>query len=448
MNQNLLETIKNTIEELESAHRLEDARIFLFGMNTPGDRIIQYLGARGYGVEKILDNNPKNQGQTLLGVPVCSPEFLRGTSHDNILVLIASRYYREMCTQLERMGLKEGSNIIKLLEFETGIKVSDSQEAFDKAADRLKRCTEVYEQTVKDYEKDTHFLLCPIRANGDMYIAASLMQGLRDKEGIKRLVLITVGGIGKKIAAMFGEEDCHTVSQEQMDALVYITGVLGGSSLRLHMFYPKAFSYGIFANMECYKGLNYMDLTAGGMLGLDIKTLNRTKTWRMQLGIPEQIANTGQNRCDLENENFRFSAKDILLAPYANSLPCFSPGFWKKLTEELQNAGYNVYTNSDGDMEPAVEGTKPLFLPIGSMPEAMSGCAGFIAIRNGLCDVLSEASCRKIILYPNKGMGFGSVKDFYGLKAMGMCEDAVEIEYSEDRENEIIGMVVAAIRNR
>lgn len=429
MNQNLLETVKNTIEELETAHRLEGARIFLFGMNTPGDRIIQYLGARGYGVEKILDNNPKNQGQTLLGVPVCSPELLRGTSHDNILVLIASRYYREMCTQLEHMGLKEGSNIIKLLEFEPGIKVSDSQEAFDKAADRLRQCTEVYEQTVKDYEKDTHFLLCPIRANGDMYIAASLMQGLRDKGDINRLVLITVGGIGKKIAAMFGEEDCQTVSQEQMDALVYIMGVLGGSSLRLHMFYPKAFSYGIFTNMEMYKGLNYMDLTAGGMLGLGVKELNRTKIGR-------------------QPKKSRLCAKDILLAPYANSLPCFPQEFWEKLAKALQNAGYNVYTNSDGDMEPAVEGTKPLFLPIGSMPEAMSGCAGFIAIRNGLCDVLSEAACRKIILYPNKGMGFGSVKDFYGLKAMGMCDNVVEIVYLQERENEIIGMVVAAIRNR
>lgn len=444
MNQNLLDNIKNTIEELEASGSLTNARIFLFGMNTPGDRIIQYLDARGYKVESVLDNNTKNQGQILLGVPVCAPGVLINQKPDNIRVLIASRYYREMCTQLEEMGLKENDNIIKLIEFESGIRVSDSQEAFEQASDRLRQCAEVYNRIIEDFDENTHFLLCPIRANGDMYIASSLMPALREKYKTNKLFLVAVGGISRKIAAMFGEEDCLSVTQEDMDALVYIAGVMGSGITRMHMFYPKAFSYGIFANMECYKGLNYMDLTAGGMLGLDMKTLCRTKAAQAS----DRLNQSGRqsDEADAVNGSKSLNSKDVILAPYANSLPCFPLEFWERLVRALNAEGFKVYTNSNGDMEPAVAGTEPIFLPIREMPAALGKCAAFIAIRNGLCDVVAEAQCRKIILYPDKGMGFGSVLDFYGLNAMGMCDDAVEIVYSKSREEDIIEAVIGMLR--
>lgn len=444
MNQNLLDNIKKTIEELEASGSLANARIFLFGMNTPGDRIIQYLDARGYKVESVLDNNRKNQGQTLLGVSVCPPDILKSEHPDNIRVLIASRYYREMCTQLEKMGFKENDNIIKLIEFESGIGVSDSREAFERASDRLRKCAGVYKRITEDFDENTHFLLCPIRANGDMYIAVSLMQGLREKYKTNKIFLVAVGGISRKIAAMFDEEDCLPVSQEDMDALVYIAGVMGSSITRMHMFYPKAFSYGIYSNMECYKGLNYMDLTAGGMLGLDMKTLRRTKAAQAS----DRLNQPGRqsDEADTVNKSKSLNSKDVILAPYANSLPCFPLEFWERLVRALNAEGYKVYTNSNGDMEPEVAGTEPIFLPIREMPPALGKCAAFIAIRNGLCDVLAEAECRKIILYPDKGMGFGSVLDFYGLNAMGMCDDAVEIVYSKSREEEIIEAVVDSLK--
>lgn len=447
MNQNLLDNIKKTIEGLEASGILTNARIFLFGMNTPGDRIIQYLDARGYKVESVLDNNTKNQGQILLGVPVCPPDILKSENPDNIRVLIASRYYREMCTQLEKMGLKENDNIIKLIEFESGIRISDSREAFEQASDRLRKCAGVYNRITEDFDENTHFLLCPIRANGDMYIAASLMPGLREKYKTNKVFLVAVGGISRKIAAMFDEEDCLPVSQEDMDALVYIAEVMGSSITRMHMFYPKAFSYGIYANMECYKGLNYMDLTAGGMLGLDMRTV-KPGDRAAQADRPEQPKDSFIQPGQPENKSAALGGRSVLLAPYANSLPCFPMEFWERLVRELNAAGFKVYTNSDGDMEPAVAGTKPIFLPIGEMPSALGKCAGFIAIRNGLCDVVSKAQCSKIILYPDKGMGFGSVLDFYGLNAMGMCGDATELVYSAAREDAVIETIMNILKQR
>lgn len=432
MNQELLERIKNKIDDAEAAHKLENARIFLFGMNTPGDRVIQYLGTLGYTVENVLDNNSRNHGQTLFGVLVCPPEKLTDAPKDNIRVLICSRYYQEMCRQLEKMGLKEDENIIKLIDFSSGGSVSDSEESFIQAADKLYKSMEIYREITEQFDENTHFLLCPIRANGDMYMAASLIENVKKSTGCRELYLITVGGMGKRIAAFFDEDAVFGVTQEQMDALVHITEVMGSSAVKMYVLYPKAFHYGIFANMECYKGLNYMDLVAGGMLGLDMHLLNRKKI------------STKKN--DFENSGF--TQKDVLIAPYANSLPCFLPQFWVQLVEALKRAGYNVYTNSSGDMEPAVEGTSPVFIPIQQLPKLLGCFAGFVAIRNGLCDVLSEAECRKIILYPNKGMGFGSVFDFYSLNAMKMCSDAIELIYSEEKEKEIIELIIHSLEEK
>ena len=56
-----------------------------------------------------------------------------------------------------------------------------------------------------------------------------------------------------------------------------------------------------------------------------------------------------------------------------------------------------------------------------------------IAVRSGLCEVLSSAQCRKIVLYPKKArLGAGTSRDFFSLSAMGLCSDALELECDAD----------------
>ncbi len=432
MNQELLEQVKNRIDDLEAEHALENTRIFLFGMNTPGDRVIQYLNMLGHTVEGVLDNNKLNHGKKLYGVTVYSPDILKDTNPADIRVLICSRYYREMSSQLQSFGLIEGENIIKLINLDFNISASDSEAAFEQAVSRLQKDSRVYEEITRSHNEKTWYMLCPICANGDMYIAASLMENVKAQYGCESIYLVTVGGMGIKVAGLFGESNVINVTQEQMDALLNVISFLGEKAARMYVLYHKAFHYGIFANMECYKGLNYMDFLAGGMLGLDMKSLHRSKTKGNMNDKAEYV----------------LTDKDVLLAPYANSLPCFLPEFWVELVNRLKAAGYNVYTNSSGDKEPPVEGTLPLFLPIKNIIQELNHCAGFIAIRNGLCDILAEAECKKIVIYPHKGMGLGSVCDFYSLTGMGLCEDAIELIYSEDNEDEIINLAVNNMEER
>lgn len=427
MNQDLLESLKKNIDILLKNNKINSAKLFLFGMNTPGDRVIQYLSHMGYDISGILDNNSNNHGKTMMGVMVYSPKILQQMDKNSVRVLICSKYYEEMKLQLEGMGLEENRHIFKLLELNSGTKVSDEKEVLENEIDRLKKYVSYYNRLVSKYDEETMFLLCPIRANGDVYMTACLMDQFKRENRLEKVVLVIVGSIGRKIAAMYGIRDIEVVSQKEMSSLTGLIRVLGSDVTRMIIAHPTQLYFNIFSNMECFKELNFMDLMAHGALGLKKKVF----------GVLEET--DGQEYC--------LNSRDILLAPYANSLPCFRTEFWEKLAAALEQEGYHVYTNSSGNMEPPIKGTESIFLPIENMSKALQYSAGFIGIRNGLCDLVCKAECKKIILYPDKGMGFGDVKKFYSLNGMGLCKDAEELVYSEDMEEQVILLIIQRLKN-
>ena len=79
-----------------------------------------------------------------------------------------------------------------------------------------------------------------------------------------------------------------------------------------------------------------------------------------------------------------------------------------------------------------VKGTKGIFLTYAEMIAALPDAGGFIAVRSGLCDIICHASCKKVILYP-EGWLFGacSTLDYFSLNKIGLCADAVELEYGD-----------------
>ena len=422
MNQELLETLKKNIDNLIESGKFCNAKLFLFGMNTPGDRVIQYLSRQGYGVNGILDNNKNNHGKIMMGVQVYCPEVLQQMDSECVRVLICSKYYAEMKIQLEEMGFREGKHIFKLLELNSGVVVSDDKRCLEDEIGKIKKYAGFYKELTGKYDETAVFLLCPVRANGDVYMTASLLEEFKHENRLKKVVLVVIGKLGQKIAAMFDISDVEVISQEEMDSLAALTRVLGSGITRMIIVHPEQLYYNIFSNMECFKGLNFMDLMAHGAMGLKVKDFGALKV--------------------TDRPEYCLGDRDILLAPYANSLPCFPEEFWEKLVLVLKSRNYHVYTNSNGDMEPPVKGTTALFLPIQNMAGAMEYSAGFIGIRNGLCDIVSKSRCKKIILYPDKAMGFADVREFYSLNGMGLCDDAEEIVYSEEMEEQVIGLII------
>ena len=117
--------------------------------------------------------------------------------------------------------------------------------------------------------------------------------------------------------------------------------------------------------------------------------------------------------------------------------------FWERLSDSLVKRGYQLFTNSSGEEEPPIPNTKAMFFPLDIAPQAVSKMAGFIGLRSGFCDVVSAAKTRKVILYDKDAWFYNStVYEYFSLNKMGLCDDAIEIEYDNESWMETIDMIL------
>lgn len=430
MNQEFLLEIKENIDHLKRDGAFENARIYLFGMNTPGDRVIQYLNSLGYHVEGILDNNTMNQGKTMLGVPVGAPDILIGKDKDAIRVLICSRYYEEMKSQLLRMGCVHEKYVSRLLSYGQSRTLDSSKENFEAEKEKVLQGSRILSEIKRKYENAVFFAV-PIRANGDAYLSSVLAKRFLEKYPQKKVVVICIGNFCAQIIQQDGIF-AEVVEQEQMEKIIACVGFLGYEISGVRVFYPRAWHYSILFRLAGYKKINYLQLLAASVGCGELAKRgdkSRNTVWTAGLKSP-------------------FHKESIILSPYANSLPNFPISFWEQIAEGLQERGYNVYTNSGSELEPVIKNTEKLFLPIREMIEMMNQVKAFISIRNGLCDVLAECGCQKIILYPEKGMEQGTVLDCYSLNGMGLCDDAEEIVYTEGNEKMVLEKIFFVINRK
>ena len=145
---------------------------------------------------------------------------------------------------------------------------------------------------------------------------------------------------------------------------------------------------------------------------------------------------------EIFEKNGLVPGKTVLFSPYAgkNSMWDIPISIYEKLAQMFIEEGYKVCTNSgDTYKEPAVPGTVLVQIPYRIVREFCE-CAGyFIGLRSGLCDIISDARCIKIILYDTKMKtdGICSFYKFFSLKNMGLCDDAIEIELKNENLNEL-----------
>ena len=92
--------------------------------------------------------------------------------------------------------------------------------------------------------------------------------------------------------------------------------------------------------------------------------------------------------------------KSVVLSPYAKSVAGIGNPIWQRIISYYKQKGYQVYTNVAGE-ENALPGTCALRVSLGQLQGAVEWAGTFIGIRSGLCDVIKEAKCRKIVLFPD-----------------------------------------------
>lgn len=134
--------------------------------------------------------------------------------------------------------------------------------------------------------------------------------------------------------------------------------------------------------------------------------------------------------------------KTILLSPYSTGLKKYElpKDFWVLLVNYFKEKGYICVTNCFGNEEP-ITGSSGVAIPYSDSVPFTDLCGTYIGIRSGLCDIISSSKCKKIIIhtYEAKYWPNGNSISYTGLNDMGICEDAIELEYRvEDGFNKII----------
>ena len=112
-----------------------------------------------------------------------------------------------------------------------------------------------------------------------------------------------------------------------------------------------------------------------------------------------------------------YTSKAVIIAPDANSMFAIDDSFWEELIEELIKNNYTILMNSNRFKNKNVISIKPDFIDL----MVLSDVVGWvIALRSGICDLLSASNCYLSIIYnkeyrmdERKARKYYSVKEIY-----------------------------------
>lgn len=128
----------DNINRLIEKGLLAEKKIILFGLNTSSYAAKNYLEDRGFSIYAYIDNDMRKRNEVNDAIEeilphqiglrhyrelqsdfiyAYKPEELLCEFDNDVVILIASKYYDQMCEQLEKMGYQEETHIFKTVDF-------------------------------------------------------------------------------------------------------------------------------------------------------------------------------------------------------------------------------------------------------------------------------------------------------------------------------------------
>lgn len=263
-----------------------------------------------------------------------------------------------------------------------------------------------------------------------------------EKDKLSHSVFVVNGKNTRSVAELFCPSEMPIIVQSNLASrsLVHLMRFMGESLEGVTILhYMDSIMYtSLFFDMVGVNGLNFADLYRAAFFG------------NAPLPEPKWEDNTAWvvetfRRLQLQPH------KTVLVSPYANSLDS-APGivFWQQLAENLQTRGFTVCTNATSKKEKSIPGTVGVFIPHRYLKVFCEYGGYFVAFRSGLCDLVSFAKCKKIILYPagqwpDTHKSIASSIEALSLNGMRLCEDAVEMEVTELDQESMLAYVMTQI---
>lgn len=364
---------------LKNSDVFHNKSVYLFGHCNATEELINLLDKHGMKAKAIMDNNSSKHGTSYLNVPIVPPEEIINDPEDTI-VLIASRAYESMASQLRDLGYK--GYIEKLVEYNSFSEYSLSEETIERRYKRVQRGIAKLNR-LKEKCPGKYRILCPFPALGDVFYAMSYLPQFLKKRDISDYVVCVVGGGSAKVVEMFSHKNIASFSQVDMDEIIQAELYTENDDFFIpHNDKPYV--------VQLYKALYvkmipFEIIYKCGVYGLPVKT-EPVKPSKLKEYLYLNKIKKNQT---------------LIISPYAKSVSNIPMSFWKKIITDYTSKGFDIYTNTVGEEE-SLQGTKRIEIPLDEMQSAVEYAGHFIGLRSGLCDVIKYADCKKTVVYPDR----------------------------------------------
>ena len=375
----------NCIERLAADGAFDGSAVYIFAHCEASLTLADELMTRGITPDMILDNSKEKWGIEYKGVMVGKPDHVLERDSDKAIVLIATRFYEAMRTQLLDLGFK--GRIVKVVDYNTYSEYSLTDETIARKMERVRAGKEAID-AMRNGKQDEFLVFCPFAALGDIYFCMSYLPRFMEAREVGRAVVCVVGNACRKVAELFDIANCRVqvFSQNVLDSMVQAALYYRDENAFIaHQDRPYVVNLHNALKVKC---IPLEQIYRCGIFGLSDDAVPVEPTRWCEYGecadIPE--------------------GKAVVLSPYAKSVTAMPDELWEKIADKYLGKGYLVYTNVVGDEKP-VAGTMAISPDIAQMKSVVERAGIFIGIRSGMCDVLRTAKCRKIALFPNYNYG-------------------------------------------
>lgn len=407
MNLLYLDEIEKNIRQIEADGGFEGRRLVIFGANKPTEKMILFLRARDIETSCVIDNNPKVTGKSMCGVMILTPEEGILGYEEETMVLIASKYYDEMKNQVISLGCRE-DRVYQMVVYQN---YSTEWDVFEKAESNIYNGFRCHNELLDEFGKDTWIIMCPYNGIGDMYFIGAYLPAYCRQMKLDNIAVTVVSNTCYRVAKMFGIKNIKKLEQSISDDLMKYASYMGKDATRITVFTHTSIHWDVLMNFEKADRMDWGVMFRNVLM--DIGSSAKS--------TPVNSAAVSQAE-DFAKQNGLKRKKTAIISPYANTIIGIEDDIWNCVTECLRKKGYEVFTNSIGETEPPICGTKALAFPIEIAREVVELAGVFVGIRSGLCDVIEDADADIFILYPD------SRQKFFNLKAMGFGANVKEID--------------------
>jgi hypothetical protein len=256
------------------------------------------------------------------------------------------------------------------------------------------------------------------------------------RNGITDYVFVVVSGACRRVAQMFGIKNIVVVGPRRADAIFRANYAFraGWPVVVLNDGWGAEPTQWI----RGYKGLSFERMFRYFVFGFDDS---------VRYELPPVRDNSAEIDAIFAEHNL-IKGATVVLSPYSNTLFELPEAFWLRIAAYCQSAGYSVCTNCAGASEKPVAGTQAVFFPLDKAVDFMNAAGYFVGIRSGLCDVISTSACKKILLYEKDSFFYKcSPYAYFSLNGMGLCADALELEYRADIKEQVLKQIFRGIDN-